>query len=572
MERPSLNEPSGALWLQLSAYPRYNFYLETEEAGSFLVDTQLSDRGQLGTPYRNSTSGKDGGCEDGEEPFLEMLVTVGVWGPGKNITLVRDAKVPVNATGIEVPFNITLARSVIISGNTSAQFTVQGKSPDGSQIFTSTTSLEILPERSDGGSMARIDRLTGGIHVHSRLTNSTWESLFPVGFYTRWDWISYLIDPANNPIPPNLASNETKSLKEYKARGYNLIHPVPPGGYSSFDTPTLEAFLSICDELELYVMYDMRHTYLNASSIAYQLPRLQHHPSLLLYYTGDEPDGWTDPLNGTVIAYDIIRSIDPYHPVSLVLNCYNFYFKEYTAGADIILEDTYPIVKSSSFSPVYNTLCNRTYGDCGCDFCHAGDPAFPSYVARPFQDVVDRTDNFYTYQNWIGQGATKPVWGVPQWFYDQDSFWERWATGREAVVMALLRINHGGRGVVGWLFPTSVEVERATTEMGRVLGREDVKILLVDGREERVEVSGEAEELDVAAWVGDGEVLIIVVWPERKSGGDACFEIPTGGGSVKSVEVLLGEDWSGNREGNVLCKDEVAPLEFSILKIETGGY
>jgi hypothetical protein len=138
--------------------------------------------------------------------------------------------------------------------------------------------------------------------------------------------------------------------------------------------------------------------------------------------------------------------------------------------------------------------------------------------------------------------------------------------------MALLRINHGGRGVVGWLFPTSVEVEKATTEMGRVLGRGDVKNSLVDGKEGRVEVSGGAEGLDVQAWVGDGEVLVILVWPERKAGGDACFEIPTGGEDVKSVEVLLGEDWAGNRDGNILCKDELAPLEFSILKVETGGY
>ena len=501
-----------------------------------------------------------------------MLVTVGIWDSGKNATLVKDVKVPVNATGFEIPFNISLIRSSISPGDTLAHFTVQGKSPDGVQTFKSTASAEILRERDDGGSMARLDRLNGGIHVRSRLTNETWKSLFPVGFYTRWDWISWLVDPDNNPIPPNLASNETKSLKEYKDRGYNLIHPVPPGGWSSFDTTTFEAFLSICDDLELYVMYDMRHTYLNTSSIAWQLPRLQHHPSLLLYYTGDEPDGWTDPLNGTALAYNAIRDIDPYHPVSLVLNCYNFYFEDYTAGADIILEDAYPIIKSSTFSPVYNTVCNRTYGDCGCDFCHYDDPAYPEYVIKPFQDVVDRTQNFYSFQRWLGQKETKPVWGVPQWFYDAESFWERWATGDEAIVMALLRINHGAMGMVGWLFPTSPEVETATTEMGRVLARKDVKELLVEGTGRHVEVSGTAGQLDVTAWVAGDAVLVILVWPENKSAGDACFEIPTGGGKVTGLEVLLGADWSGGREGNVLCKGEIAPLEFSIVKIESAGY
>lgn len=545
-------------------YPRYNYYLTTEEEGSFVVDTRVVAYGDFGSPYKNETSDSGSGYNT-STPFTEMLLTIA--STTTNTTIVKDAKVPINTTGIELPISLRHALP-LSSSNSTSEISVIGRSPDGLQTFTTTSSITILPPRHDGGSMARLDRLHAStILISSPLTNSTWTPLIPLGFYTRWDWLSYLLSPSTNPFPPNLASNATTSLAQYAARGYNLVHPVPPGGYDSFDSPTLELLLSECDKLGIYVMYDMRHTYLNTSSIRAQLPRLQSHPSLLLYYTGDEPDGWTDPLNGTRIAYDTIRALDPYHPVSLVLNCYNFYFDAYTAGADIILEDTYPLIQSSTFSPVYNTVCNETYGDCGCDVCHANDPAYPAFAHKPFEDVVVRTDNMYAFQRWSGLPGTKAVWGVPQWFFDAESFWSRWATGREAVAMALLRINHGARGTVGWIFPTSPEIESATTEMGRVFKRADVAGLVARGFGEKVVVTEGEGELDAAAWVGGKEVLVVAVWPKDVLGGKTCFAIPGGDVGVGEVEVLLGEEWV--KEGNAVCKEGLEALEYSVLKVET---
>lgn len=558
LEPPARNNGSNPFRLKLNVYPRYNFYVEGEKTGSFIVDTRVSDQEAHGGSYVNET-----GCEgNGTTAFTELLLKIWVG----DAVVVDDVKVPVNSTGFEVSFDLTLA-----SGK-NGTFKAQGSSPDGKQKYEDSTEVILLPERSDGGSMARIDRLNGGIHVSSSLTNGTWTPVLPMGFYTRWDWITWLVDPGNNPKPNDVASNATTSLQQYKDRGYNLIHPVPPGGWASFDTDIFEKFLTICDSLDLYVMYDMRHTYLNLSSISYQLPRLQSHPSLLLYYTGDEPDGATDPLNGTLLAYNRIKSIDPYHPVSLVLNCYNFYFDEYTAGADIILEDAYNLIKSSTFSPVYNTACNQTYGDCGCDMCHAGDPAYPLFVARPFEDVVERTRRMYEYQRWIGQKERKPVWGVPQWFYDADSFWSRWATHDEAVVLALLRVNHGAMGIVGWIFPTAPPVENATTDLARVLAREDVKALFVDGAGQHVTpgAQGEGTNLDVVAWVSGKGILVVVVWPQYENGSGAVLELPTGGQTVTDWEVLYGAAWDA--DGGAISKGETAPLEVSILKGRIGGY
>ncbi|KAJ4352209.1 uncharacterized protein N0V89_007556 [Didymosphaeria variabile] len=566
VDPPVLNSGPNPLRLRLNVYPRYNFYLETEKNASFLVDTRVSDQDPYGKPYVNSTSGKD----NETEPFNELVLKVWI---GHTIA-VDNVRIPINSTGIEIPFDLDLAKLTGEAGP--GAFEISGSSPDGLQTYDDLARVIVLPERSDGGSMARLDHLNGGVHVSSSLTKGAWRSILPMGFYTRWDWISWLVDPDNNPEPQNLASNETKSLQQYKERGYNLIHPVPPGGWASFDTAIFEKFLTICDELELYVMYDMRHTYLNLSSISYQLPRLQSHPCLLLYYTGDEPDGWTDPLNGTVLAYDQIKEIDPYHPVSLVLNCYNFYFKEYTSGADIILEDTYNLIKSSTFSTVYNTPCNLTYGDCGCDFCHINDTAYPEFVENPFQDVVERTNRMYQYQRWIGQKETKPVWGVPQWFYDEDSFWSRWATRQEAIVLALLRINHGAMGIVGWIFPTSPEVESATTDLAKVLAREDVTRLLMDGTGKRVqpfnnEENHEDSSYDIAAWVSGDEALVIAVWPKYTIPDEAVIMLPTGGRNVTGVEELFGDaDWSWN--GNSVATNGTIPLQVSMLKASLGGH
>ena len=40
--------------------------------------------------------------------------------------------------------------------------------------------------------------------------------------------------------------------------------------------------------------------------------------------------------------YDFIYQMDGYHPVSIVLNCKNYYFSPYVAGADIVIEVRLP--------------------------------------------------------------------------------------------------------------------------------------------------------------------------------------------------------------------------------------
>src|SRR5690606_11514274 len=99
-------------------------------------------------------------------------------------------------------------------------------------------------------------------------------------------------------------------------------------------------------------------------------------------------------------AYNLINTLDGYHPVSLTPNCANYFFPQFASGADIIIPDVYPIsLNTPTFSGVYNTECNRTYGCCGCDLCHG-----------TVKDVGDRVRGLQAILRY--SGMRKSFWGV----------------------------------------------------------------------------------------------------------------------------------------------------------------
>jgi hypothetical protein len=73
---------------------------------------------------------------------------------------------------------------------------------------------------------------------------------------------------------------------------------------------------------------------MNSTAVTEEVNRIKSRPNLLLWYTADEPDGTSSPLKAPVTASNLISSLDGgdgqggagYHPVSLVLNCQNYYF------------------------------------------------------------------------------------------------------------------------------------------------------------------------------------------------------------------------------------------------------
>ncbi|KZT00619.1 uncharacterized protein LAESUDRAFT_533884 [Laetiporus sulphureus 93-53] len=341
--------------------------------------------------------------------------------------VVTGGVVALNATKVELPFSLSglAAQKEPYDVSCTATYVSAAAGP---QRFSAATTLSYLPEPTDGSAVVKMDLRTGVLLAKPATgEGGDYETVFPVGFYTAFG--------------DYLATNLSR-IDEAKEQGFSIIHPIP-----TYDNLTqLQEVITRMEEVGIYLMYDMRWTYTNLTSIAEQVNMVKNSPSLLLWYTGDEPDGNEDPLNGTTLAYDLIYELDGYHPVSLCLNCFDYYWTEYSNGADIVLQDTYMIGNNVTFSVEWHTPCTPDYGCCGCDDCK-GD----------FEDISTRMDMF-SYRMWVnGWDRTKTLWTVPQGF-GAAQYWSRYPTGPEFIVQSVLAINHGGMGVVSWDAPTTDDI------------------------------------------------------------------------------------------------------------------
>lgn len=195
------------------------------------------------------------------------------------------------------------------------------------------------------------------------------------------------------------------------------MHPVPTFG----NLTALARVLDRMEELGLYLVYDMRQcvprplsafnshdgnsTYKDRAALTAQVNMIKHRPNLLLWYTADEPDGTSEPLDAPRAAYDAIYALDGYHPISVALNCADYEFAAYVAGADVVMPDTYTIANNPTWSAKYNTSCTEDFGCCGCDNCRG-----------ELEDVSRRLDDFAMRLDVLGWSREKSVWAVPQAF------------------------------------------------------------------------------------------------------------------------------------------------------------
>ncbi|KAK3673289.1 hypothetical protein LTR78_006834 [Recurvomyces mirabilis] len=373
--------------------------------------------------------------------------------------------VAVNTTNNVVQFDLTVLQprlepyDIVLYGAPPSSY--------ANESYTATTKIYYLPAKYNG-STVKVDNLYGCLVAANHVTNYSFVDILPFGFYT---------DCAN--------------VTAYKDLGFNAINPV-----CSFLDGDLDNVFNWMDQLDLWYQYDMRHIFdtgLNTSQLIEALPPVKDRSNLLSWYTADEPDGWQYALNQTKIAYDILKEVDPYHPTALVLNCDNYYFNEYSSGADYIMEDAYPVGINATYSK-WNTTCNETYGDCGCDDC-----------IGELQDVSNRLDDFFNYQLWLGE-TQKPLWAVLQAF-SGEGYWARDPTPDETWAMMLISFNHGAKGIMSWTFPASTTLEQAHGTMAKVATTSPVSGLLVGAQPVRIVVPGH-ELLDVAYWEVDGTIML----------------------------------------------------------------
>ncbi|KAI0594608.1 hypothetical protein F4775DRAFT_426785 [Biscogniauxia sp. FL1348] len=457
-------EVSSTPLLDLRISPRYSIYLASEGVAEFIVDAGISYI--HGSPYASGVSGGDASDT--------------VWFSVKteDITL-TSGSVAVNTTDSLIQFNLAqltprlTAYQVNLSATTS-----------NNNSYATSTELFYLPEKTTG-SVVKVDNLYGSLLYRNGFTDGLFKPVFPYGFYA--DYSGYLnVSDAN--------------VEAYANKGFTAINPV-----AAFTDGDLTPTINKMDELNLLFQYDMRGSFMNLSSVAEQVPLVKDHPSLLTWYTADEPDGWVYALNSTTQAYDLLVSLDKYHPVALVLNCQNYFFGEYSAGADIIMEDAYPVGINATYSRRWDTPCNTTYGDCGCDNCIGS-----------LLDVPDRIDDFHDYQGWIGgPAARKPIWAVPQSFSGEE-YWARDPTPEEVWVMDVLAFNHGAKGRLAWLYPPSDLLAAAASQLAQVVTVSPVLEFLTGANPVLLQ-DGKSGGLDVAYWSLGEEVLLGVANPNNAS-------------------------------------------------------
>ncbi|CAD0110957.1 unnamed protein product [Aureobasidium uvarum] len=504
--------------------PRMNLYLEDDTTSSFVVDAPVSWYVGQALPNSNTSMFPN----HGSEITLEIKA-------GNTSLCLNKTSIRLGSSDNEIPFDLSSLTAA--SNNITILGSLEGHK---NETFTATTQVAKLPLRSDNGTVTRLDNLYGGLSVRKGQSKE-WTSLFPYTYYVQWS----LYWDAN-----------VSTLDEFAAMGYNVIHIVPTGdlGDTPFPWDKFQPYLDRADELGLYFMYDVRWDYTNLTTMIDQIHHLHNHPSILLWYTADEPDGKSNPINSTLIAYNTIKAIDPYHPVSLALNCRDFYYANYSAGAEIVLEDVYPIGINASYSTVYNTPCNATYGCCGCDDCSGS-----------FTDISTRLDE-YTYKDSI-LDRQKIHWAAPQAF-GNETFWSRHPSAAEEVVMNLLSVNHAAKGIVMWDFPTRVDILDVTNRLAAVLTREPVVGFLVGAPlTQRLKVVG-AGNIDAAAWIKDDEVLVSIVNLDYSNTNSSIIvSLPEGVMAAKVSKSFWG-DAAWSVDGNKLSTDSYKGLEVSLLLLE----
>ncbi|EAQ90539.1 hypothetical protein CHGG_02474 [Chaetomium globosum CBS 148.51] len=442
--------------------PRYSLYLDNEEYGEFVVNAEFSL--YHGTPWPNTTSSS--------KWANRLIFSINV--AEDDEPLVQNT-VPVNTTGNI--FRFELAR--LKPSFTPIEIVLYGAPEDGTPAWTATTTLLYLPSKPNG-SVTRIDNLRGGLYFSNPSTNHTFTPFFPYGFYASYDGF--------------LRHNDTSLIDQYTALGLNAMTPL-----TSFNDS--DPILDYMSQTNLPYMYSLRDIYRNTTLIPPNL-RARTSPAttgLFAYWTADEPDGWQDPFALPEAAQTLIHALDPYHPVAVTLNCADYYFGPYSASADLLMADVYPIGINATYSK-WGTPCNATYGDCGCDNCEG-----------VVQDVPRRLEKWKRLGVWLGRWP-KTVLVNPQAFHGEN-YWLRDPGVEESWVMVLLAVNHGVKGVISWVWPTSEVLAVAHGELARVLARGEVLGFVVGGEGPGilgVEPEG-TEVVDVAGWVVDGKMLVSVV-------------------------------------------------------------
>ncbi|KAG1774025.1 hypothetical protein EV702DRAFT_1280913 [Suillus placidus] len=464
--------------LSFRCAPVFRPYLEEDaKSAAFVVDTPIvydwiTGAEPISLPSNSSSSSGSTGLGS-----LSITINVG--------SIHTTANVPLNATGIQIPIDISMLNAQKTAYNVSCSATYStpsssGSQPANEQIFNTSSSLLYLPDTN--ASVTKTDLRTGALWVRPASgKGGAFAPFVPQGFYINFD--QYL-------------AKNLSMIDQLKADGFNTLHPIPP-----YDNLTIfQQVINKTISAGMYIVYDMRSNYQNLSAVAQQVNTYASIPNLLNWETAHEPDGNSDPQNAAQAAYDLIYQMDGYHPVSIVLNCQDYNFSPYIKGADIVLQDAYPIGINATWSPVWNTECTPDFGHCGCDNCQG-----------QMWDVKTRVQTFKDRLNILGFDRTKSVWTTPQAF-GSAAYWNTTPTGMQWAAMGFTSFSHGAIGSKSYQYPTTTNNQttiEGTAAYLTVLIQNYVQPFMVDPN--ATLVNYRYQGVDAGVWYNGTSYLLLVV-------------------------------------------------------------
>jgi hypothetical protein len=355
-----------------------------------------------------------------------------------------------SGTILRVPFTINLPPSVY---RAVARISISWRP---GVVYQAKTDLIVLPYKSNE---VKTDRLTGGLIVNKR-------QFFPFGFYTY------------SPVSPTLPEEEI-------VKGFNVISP-----YQKIVPETLaerKAYMDRCAQLGMKVHYNL----LSVSGgggvgskiegitdeekrirLIKEIELFRDHPALLAWYISDEPNGYKIPPETIEEIYKTVKSLDPWHPVSIVITAPFLQATRYTRALDILMADPYPL---------------------------------PELPASFVGDITGQLKEEFT--------GKKPLWIVPQAFGGGE-IWIREPTIQEIRSMTWQAIIKGASGIQYFVrqglnyFPKSAAV---WGECGRIAVEvaELTPWLLSD--EETMAVQSYSPNVIASSKMHDGQLVVMVV-------------------------------------------------------------
>ncbi|CAG8620513.1 44188_t:CDS:2 [Gigaspora margarita] len=379
-------------------------------------------------------------------------------------------KIKNEGTSIELPFSLAKIKSNLEAHEIKILFY-----NEDILVHITYAKLYLLPI---GPKTVKIDRLYGGI------LTSTNEKIFPVGPY---------VDIGN--IQTN--------LQILKDQNFNIISPDPPYPNISFIHQMFQAADAIGG---IYIQFSFRHDYVDIQKVINQVIQFKNYSSLLTWYIADEPDGekWTNSY-AVFKAYEAIKSVDPYHPVTLTLNC-----------------------KYRSVS----------------------------------LDIPKRTQQYVKDLTLIGRESNLK-WMALQAFYDRNSWWERAPTPQEIRIMWYISIIYGYKSLMLWRFPFFLDqsVIDRIIDLSKVIKDLSNYILFMPQLSISHIVVSPANDILVGIWMTKNQpnfLLIVVNGNDNHSVNFKitikdliCFDLLHGVGKIdneKNIEVIIKD---GVFEGNL---------------------